>query len=103
MRKELLAWATEREGPNHYGAERRESGQEKAQRIVGEEFKWLDWDETELARRRKKDNGKVRMAQRLRRETTMTLAWIAQRLKMGSWTSVSNLLNQCKRAQLCQW
>ena len=37
--------------------------------------------------------GKVRIARRLR-GTTMTLAWIAQRLRMGVWTHVSNLLCQ---------
>jgi len=34
----------------------------------------------------------VRIARRLRQETTMTLAWIARRLHMGVWTHVSNLL-----------
>jgi hypothetical protein len=29
---------------------------------------------------------KVRMAARLRRETAMSLKWIAERLAMGSWT-----------------
>ncbi len=29
-----------------------------------------------------------------RRETPMSLKWIAQRLRMGSWTYVFNLLNQ---------
>jgi len=38
------------------------------------------------------DPGKVRITRRPRQETTMTLAWIAQRLKMGVWTHVSNLL-----------
>jgi hypothetical protein len=33
-------------------------------------------------------------ARRLRQETTMSLKWIAQRLHMGSWTYVSNLLNE---------
>jgi hypothetical protein len=32
------------------------------------------------------------MAVRLRRETTMTLKWVAERLVMGSWSNVSNLL-----------
>ena len=36
--------------------------------------------------RRKGDKGKVKLARRLREQTTMTLAWIAQRLCMGSWT-----------------
>jgi hypothetical protein len=34
----------------------------------------------------------VKLARRLRAETTMTLRWIANRLQMGSWTHVSNLL-----------
>jgi len=35
---------------------------------------------------------KIAIAKRLRKETTMTLKWIAQRLQMGSWTDVFNLL-----------
>jgi hypothetical protein len=31
---------------------------------------------------------------RKRGKTTMSLKWIAQRLNMGSWTYVSNLLNE---------
>jgi hypothetical protein len=58
LRKELLAAATERVGPNHYGAERWESGQEKAERIVGEELKRLGWEEGELARRAKATRGR---------------------------------------------
>jgi hypothetical protein len=34
------------------------------------------------------------LARRLRQETTMSLKWIAERLHMGSWTYVSNLLNE---------
>jgi len=48
--------------------------------------------EEHLARRHKGDAGRVRIAWRLRQETIMTLAWIAQRLRMGAWTHVSNLL-----------
>jgi REP element-mobilizing transposase RayT len=40
----------------------------------------------------KGDQGKVAMAVRLRRETPMTLKWVAERLAMGSWSNVSNLL-----------
>ena len=32
------------------------------------------------------------IARRLRAETTLTLAWIALRLEMGSWTHASKLL-----------
>jgi len=48
--------------------------------------------ENELWGRRKSDPGKIRPARELREETTMRLKWIAARLKMGSWTYVSNLL-----------
>jgi hypothetical protein len=40
---------------------------------------------------------KVKLAARLRRETTLSLKWIAQRLPMGSWTCVSNLLKEESR------
>ncbi len=35
---------------------------------------------------------KVELARKLRRETTMTLQWIAEALCMGSWSYVFNLL-----------
>jgi hypothetical protein len=46
--------------------------------------------EAELERHRKGDWRKVKIARRLRQETTMTLKWIADRLKMGTWTHVAN-------------
>jgi hypothetical protein len=92
FRRELLASAAERAGQNHYGADRRESGEGKAQRIVAAGLQRLGWNEDELGRRRKGDPEKVKLARQLREETTMTLAWIAESLKMGTWTYVSNLL-----------
>ena len=82
----------QRVGESHYGAERQESGEEKAGRMVGEEMKCRGWTEISLAGRRKSDPEKVKIALRLRRESIMTLKWIAQRLHMGSWTHVSNCL-----------
>ena len=49
---------------------------------------------SQLPGRPKGHSGKVMMARRLRQETTMSLKWIAQRLQMGTWTYVSNLLNE---------
>jgi hypothetical protein len=46
-----------------------------------------------LAARRKSDPQRVALARDLRRQTTVSLKWIAQRLEMGSWTHVSNLLS----------
>jgi putative transposase len=92
LKEELLARAVEQVGPQHYGAERQASGEAKAERLVHQELAKLGWSETDLTERRKGDPGKVRIARRLRHETTMTLAWIARRLHMGAWTHVSNLL-----------
>ena len=39
----------------------------------------------------------LKIASRLRQETTMNLKWIAHRLKMGAWTHVSNCLVQSRK------
>jgi putative transposase len=96
FREELLATAGERVGPGHYGAERRETGEAKAERLVRTGLAALGWEEKQLAERQKGDKGKVQLARQLRSETTMTLRWIADRLQMGSWTYVSNLLRAKK-------
>jgi len=83
---------SEKAGAGHYGEEIAESAEEKAQRLVGQELKKLGWGESELARRRKGDGKKIKMALRLRRETTMTMAWIAQRLQMGTRAHLTHLL-----------
>jgi hypothetical protein len=91
FRQELLEAISERVGPSHYGAEREETAGEKAQRVVHEEMERLGWDEDALWGRRKGPAAKVRLARRLRQETTLSLKWIAQRLNMGSWTCVSKV------------
>jgi hypothetical protein len=45
-----------------------------------------------VRRRAKGDPEEVRIAVRLRKETTMTLGWIAQTLYMGTKTHLSHLL-----------
>jgi hypothetical protein len=92
FRRELLAQMSERVGPEHYGAEIRESAQQKAERLVQQELKIIGWTEAVLAARPKGAPQKLRIALRLRRETTMTLAWIAQRLQMGTKTHLTHLL-----------
>jgi len=94
FRQELLAAVSERVGPSHYGAARQETAVQKAERVVKEEMERLSWDEDALRGHPKGHGAKVRLARRLRQETSMSLKWIAQRLHMGSWTYVSNLLNE---------
>lgn len=91
FKAELLAQMHGRRG-DHYGPELREADTLHAERLVREELRRRGWTEAELGRRRKGDPQKVQIAWRLRRQSTMTLKWIAQRLKMGAWTHVSNCL-----------
>ena len=92
FRKDLLAQLSERRGAHHYGAELQEGEEEKAEQLVRQELARRKWSETELGGKPKTDQHKARMALRLRRETTMTLAWIARRLQMGSVNTLKNTL-----------
>ena len=79
-----------REG--HGRSEREETETENAERIVRAELHRVGWTEADLGRKRKGDLVKVRIATRLRKETAVTLKWIAHRLHMGTWTHVTNRL-----------
>ena len=67
-------------------------GKTEAERFVAEELLVLGWDSRHLQARRKGDPRKARIALRLRRETTMTRAWIGTHLHMGSPGHVNCLL-----------
>jgi putative transposase len=94
FRQRLLEEMHGRTGVHHGGQERRESEEAWAERLLAEELARRRWSAEELARRRKGDGQKVKMALRLRRETVMTLPWIAQRLHMGAPGSLANLLRK---------
>jgi hypothetical protein len=92
FRKELLAHVAGKARQHHYGEALRESAEARAERVVAEELKRRGWDKSTLMTRRKGDPDKTAIARRLRGETTMTLAWIAERLHMGSRTHLAHLL-----------
>ncbi len=87
----------EQTGPNHAGAERRDGEAAWAGQRLGAELKRSGWTAAELTDRRDGDPQKVELARRLRAETTMTLAWIAEKLNMGAAGSLANLLRQSPR------
>ena len=99
MKQELGEPINEKMGENHDAKERRESSEEKARRILLDEMKQQGWAEKDLKRKSKGDRKKVKIAQRLRAERTVTLKWIAEELQMGTWTDVSNLLSKHRRKQ----
>ena len=78
----------EQMGEHHYGEERAETEEEQAEEMVREGLKRLGWKEQDLAARRKGDGQKLKLALRLRKETTASVKWIAQRLQMGTWTPI---------------
>ena len=92
FRKELLAQMKDQMGEHHYGEERVEAEEERAERLVREELKRLKWKEADLTARPKGHPQKVKLAIRLRAETAVTLKWMAQRLHMGTWTHLNHLL-----------
>ncbi len=94
FRRELLAAVAGLICPNHYGAQRRETAIEKAERLIAEHLKQVGWEESRMLSRAKGDPVKVELARRLRAQTTMSLKWIANRLQMGSWSYASNLIHQ---------
>jgi REP element-mobilizing transposase RayT len=79
-------------GKQHGGEEKRETDEQKAQRLVLEELQKRGWTEQDLKERCKTDVVKVKMAARLRSETVMTLDWIARHLQMGCRHTVANCL-----------
>lgn len=90
--RELLAQMAPGIKGHHYGEERAGGREAVAERIVQEELLRRRWGAGELERRAKGDLEKVRIAQRLREETMVTMEWIAQRLVMGSVGYVNNRL-----------
>ncbi|MBI3849165.1 MAG: transposase [Verrucomicrobia bacterium] len=100
FREGLLEQMSERLGAEHYGEERLETGTEKAERIIREELKQRRWKERDLAKRAKGDVEKVKLAGRLREETTVTVKWIAERLEMGTAGYVNNRLYRWRKGTL---
>jgi hypothetical protein len=62
----------------------RETAEQKANRIIGEELVYRHWQESDLAVRPRSDPGKLAIAARLRKETTLPIRWIAARVKIGT-------------------
>ena len=73
--------------------ERRETDASLAERMVREALAKARWREIDLATQPKGHHVKVKIAQQLREQTPMHRQWIADRLRMGSASYVSNLLD----------
>jgi len=98
FRQEMLGRMEGRLGDHHAGELRRETAEAKAERIIGQELGRLGWTAADLAQRHKSDPGKVAIGARLRRETTLPMRWIADRVQMGTWKSARTRLQEWKRS-----
>ena len=74
------------------GEERRQSDEQKAESLIASGLAKVGWTEEDLGQRRKTDPIKLRLAAKLRRETPLTLKWIAARLQTGTWKNLNRRL-----------
>ena len=80
-----------------YGPELGESGEAKAERLIAQALLTEGVTEQQIANWRKGHPFKVRLAARLRAETTVTVNWIAYRLAMGTRGHLAHLLYRSQR------
>ena len=74
-----------------------ESAEAKGERMIRKELQRLRWAAGGLKQRAKSDPAKLALAARLRRETTLTMRWIAGRLRLGSWKSLNATLHRWRK------
>ena len=104
FRRELLAAVDELADSQDAGEEVRQSALATVGRMAQEELARLGWGSEELERLRTGDPQKVLIATRVRRETTMTLARIADRLRIGVPVHVFHLLyRQGRKEVACEY
>lgn len=92
FRKEMLEYIEQQRGKWHYGRELCEAAQAKAERLIQQALQAEGVTEDQLARWRKGHPFKVSLAAELRAQTTVTVDWIAERLRMGSRGHLAHLL-----------
>ena len=83
FRNECLEKMADSVGDNHPGTVRLETAVAKAERLIADELARLNWTGEHLLQRPKSDPLKLALAARLRRETTLSIKQIAERLSLG--------------------
>ena len=92
FRRELLEQIAEQRSAHHYGEELVESAEERARGLIEEALSPKGWTEKDLSVLSKGDKFKVRLAAKLRAQNTVTAAWIAEQLFMGTRGHLTHLL-----------
>ena len=92
FRQELLEQMTTMAQSRFAGPEWRETNEKKAERLLSEELNERGWQAQQLCGLPKADPEKLKIALRLRTETSVSLKWIAERLSMGAPAYLGNCL-----------
>jgi hypothetical protein len=100
FRQELLEQVETRPGPSHFGEAVQEAESAQAERLVAEGLKRMGWSEADLKAHRKGEPRKVALARELRSRTTMPLAWVAERLSLGTRGHLAWLLQRRGKSRL---
>ena len=80
-------------GEHHSGELHWETAELKAERLISEELRRLGWQEADLQSQPKNEPGKLAIEARVRRETTLPIKAIAQRIQLGSSKSANARLH----------
>jgi putative transposase len=100
FRERVLDWMERKQAGPRRKLRREESdrdhGQRHAERIIKEMLGALGISERQLLAARKGDWGKRVIAHRVRQETSVSLGWLAGRLKMGSEGHVSRMASSLR-------
>jgi putative transposase len=99
FKQELLAQVDTAPGPSHFGDMLHEAMEARAERLLNEALTRMGWTKQHLHARLKGDPHKVAIARQLRAQTTMSMAWIAEHLAMGSRGYLAWLLQRPSTAE----
>ena len=98
FRQQMLHKMEGKLGEHHSGEMRRESAEAKALRLLNQELVGLGWTQQELEARRKSDPAKLRIAARLRKETTFSIKAIAELVRLGTSKGANTNLHKWMHA-----
>jgi REP element-mobilizing transposase RayT len=93
FRQDMLQYIERQRGKWHYGQELFEAAEGRAERLIKQALRDQGVSEAQLAKLRKGHPFKIKLAARLRSETTVTIGWIAQRLGAGTRGHLAHLLH----------
>ena len=97
FKRQMLEKMDAKLGEHHAGELHRESAEAKADQIIVDELSRQAWGQTDLEHRPKSHPIKLALAERLRKETTLSIKQIAARLHLGTSKSGNARLHQWMR------